>query len=129
MGNGHFVSAHSAGAGLEATLTSAAGGRVTIASEMAPTPASAIAPAKPAICRLFIAQSSPECRSLPPPLVPRYECARCGDLGAHGIGILGERNGRRIVLAGLGLIARPFGGLRGAEGGTEPVRLLLQRCL
>src|SRR5438477_1335872 len=126
MGNGHFASAHSGCAGLEATFTWAVGNRELIASQIAPAPASAITPAQAAICGLFIVRSFAACdpRRM---LIPRYECARFGDLGPHGIGILGERNGRRVVLAGLGPIACPLGGLSGPQGGAEPVRLLLQR--
>src|SRR5204863_9620093 len=58
-----------------------------------------------------------------------YECASASDVLAHRIGVLGERNGGSIVLPCLLGLARLLSRLRRAEGGAEPVRLLLESCL
>src|SRR5262245_21775969 len=54
-----------------------------------------------------------------------YIRTRGRDFGPHRVGVLGERDGRGIVLPCLGAIARLFGGARGAERGTEPMRFFL----
>src|SRR5262245_14019648 len=52
-----------------------------------------------------------------------------GDIGADGIGVLGERDRGGIVRARLAGIAELLGGLGSAERGAETVRLLLERRL